>query len=58
MEALAREFAATRDIKVKEEIDRLGVQYGKLNEPPGSWRGLQAIQLRATLRLTLYSLWV
>jgi hypothetical protein len=33
MDALAREFAATRDIKVKEEIDRLGVEYGKLKEP-------------------------
>ena len=35
MEALARKFAATHDMKVKEEIDRLGVEYGKLGEP---WR--------------------
>ena len=31
----ARKFPAIRDIKVKEDIDRLGVEYGKLKEP---WR--------------------
>jgi hypothetical protein len=33
MDALARQFAATHDMKVIEEIDRLGVEYGKLKEP-------------------------
>ena len=35
MDALARKFAATHDIKVKEEIERLAKEYGKLGEP---WR--------------------
>jgi hypothetical protein len=35
MDALARKFAATHDMKVKEEIERLAKEYGKLGEP---WR--------------------
>jgi len=35
LDKLARQFAATRDMKVKEEIDRLAKEYGKLKEP---WR--------------------
>jgi hypothetical protein len=35
MDALARQFAATHDVKVKEEIERLTAEYGKLKEP---WR--------------------
>jgi hypothetical protein len=33
MDALAREFAATHDMKVKEEIERLAKEYDKLKEP-------------------------
>jgi hypothetical protein len=32
MDALARKFAATHDTKVKEEIERLGKEYGKLKQ--------------------------
>jgi hypothetical protein len=35
MDALARQFAATHDMKVKEEIERLAREYGKLKEPWG-----------------------
>jgi hypothetical protein len=35
MDSLAREFAATHDMKVKEEIERLAREYSKLGEP---WR--------------------
>jgi len=35
MNALARKFAATQDMKVKEEIERLSIEVGKLKEP---WR--------------------
>jgi hypothetical protein len=35
MDALAREFAATHDMNVKEEIERLAREYGKLKEPWG-----------------------
>jgi hypothetical protein len=35
MDALARQFAATHDMKLKEEIERLAREYGKLGEP---WR--------------------
>ena len=35
MDTLARKFAATHDMKVKEEIKRLAREYGKLGEP---WR--------------------
>ena len=35
MDALARQFAATHDMKVKEEIERLAKDYGELNKP---WR--------------------
>ena len=35
MDALAREFAATHDMKVKDEIERLAREYGKLGE---AWR--------------------
>jgi hypothetical protein len=35
MDALAREFAATHDMKVKEEIERMAKEYDKLKEP---WR--------------------
>ena len=33
MDALALQFVATHEIKVIEEIDRLGLEYGKLEEP-------------------------
>jgi hypothetical protein len=33
MDALAREFAATHDMKVKDEIERLAREYGRLKEP-------------------------
>jgi hypothetical protein len=33
MDALARKFAAPHDMKVKEEIERLAREYGKLKEP-------------------------
>ena len=33
MDALGRRFAATHDMKVKEEIDRLAEEYGKLKQP-------------------------
>ena len=33
MDALARRFAATHDMKVKEEIERLAKEYGKLKQP-------------------------
>ncbi len=33
LDKLAREFAATQDVKVKEEIERLATEYGKLKEP-------------------------
>ena len=33
MDELARQFAATHDMKVKEEIERLAREYGKLKEP-------------------------
>jgi hypothetical protein len=35
MDALAREFAAIHDMKVKEEMERLTKEYDKLKEP---WR--------------------
>ena len=35
IDKLARHFAATHDMKVKEEIERLAKEYGKLKEP---WR--------------------
>ena len=35
MDALAQQFAATHDMKVKEEIELLAKEYGKLGEP---WR--------------------
>jgi len=31
--ALAREFAATHNMEVKDEIERLIKEYGKLKEP-------------------------
>jgi hypothetical protein len=34
MDALAREFTATHDMKVKEEIERLAREYAKLK---GTW---------------------
>jgi hypothetical protein len=39
----ARKFAAIRDIKVKEDIDRSGVEYSKLKEPWFVARGRAAI---------------
>jgi hypothetical protein len=33
LDKLAREFAATQDMKVKEEIERLTAEYEKLKEP-------------------------
>ena len=35
MDALAQKFAATQDMKVKEEIEHLSIEVGKLKEP---WR--------------------
>src|SRR6266436_1294851 len=35
LDKLAREFATTHDVRVKEEIERLAVEYDKLKEP---WR--------------------
>jgi hypothetical protein len=32
-DALARQFAATHDMKEKEEIKRLAKEYGKLKQP-------------------------
>jgi hypothetical protein len=32
MDALARKFAATHDMTVKDEIERLAREYGKLGE--------------------------
>ena len=33
MDALARKFAATHDMKLKDEIERLAKEYGRLKEP-------------------------
>ena len=33
MDALARKFAATHDVKIREEIERLAREYGKLGGP-------------------------
>jgi hypothetical protein len=33
MDALARQFAATHDMKVKDEINLLAKEYGKFDEP-------------------------
>lgn len=33
MDALARQFAATHDMRVKDEINLLAKEYGKLGEP-------------------------
>lgn len=33
MDALARKFAATHDMKVKDEIERLLKEYGELGKP-------------------------
>jgi hypothetical protein len=33
LDKLARQFAATQDVKVKEEIERLATECGKLKEP-------------------------
>jgi hypothetical protein len=33
IDALARKFHETHEIKVKEEIERLAREYGKLKEP-------------------------
>jgi hypothetical protein len=35
MDALARQFAATHEMKVKKIFERLAAEYGKLKEP---WR--------------------
>jgi hypothetical protein len=32
LDKLARQFATTHDVKVKKEIERLDVEYGKLKE--------------------------
>jgi hypothetical protein len=37
MDALAREFAAIHDMKVKGEIERLAKEYGKLRSRGGLW---------------------
>jgi hypothetical protein len=33
MDALVRKFTATHDMKVKEEIEQLAREHGKLREP-------------------------
>jgi hypothetical protein len=33
MDALARKFAATHDVNIREEIERLAREYAKLGEP-------------------------
>ena len=33
MDALVQQFVKNHDIKVKEEIERLAKEYGKLKEP-------------------------
>jgi hypothetical protein len=33
MDALARDFARTHDKKLKDEIERLAMEYGQLKEP-------------------------
>ena len=33
MDALARKFAGTHDMKVKDELERLLKEYGKLEKP-------------------------
>jgi hypothetical protein len=38
MDALARQFAATHEMKAKDEIDRLAREYGKLKSRGGLWR--------------------
>jgi hypothetical protein len=35
MDALARQYAATHEMNVKKEIERLAAEYDKLKEP---WR--------------------
>jgi hypothetical protein len=35
LDRLTRQFAATQDVKVKVEIERLTIEYDKLKEP---WR--------------------
>jgi hypothetical protein len=35
MDALAQKFVRNHDMKIKEEIERLAKEYGKLKEP---WR--------------------
>ena len=42
MDALARKFAATHDMKVKEEIERLAREYGKLKGAVGVCGGSEA----------------
>jgi len=42
--ALARKFAATQDMKVKEEIERLSIEVGKLKEP---WRFMTRLKKEA-----------
>jgi hypothetical protein len=42
MDALTRNFAATHDMKVKDEINLFAKEYGKLDEPWCSWRGERA----------------
>jgi hypothetical protein len=38
MDALARKFHQTHDVKVKDEILRLATEYGKLENPGCLWR--------------------
>jgi hypothetical protein len=37
MDALARQFHQTHDMKVKGEIERLAKEYGKLRSRGGLW---------------------
>jgi hypothetical protein len=53
MDALARKFAATHDMSVKEEIERLAREYGSVSRG-SSWRGETARSKHS--RRTLHSL--
>jgi hypothetical protein len=40
--SLAQKFVRNHDMKVKDEIERLAREYGKLKEPWVLWRGERA----------------
>jgi hypothetical protein len=51
MDALARKFHTTHEMKVKQEIERLAKEYGKLGEPWGSWHGKCPFRVSAAFLL-------